>query len=121
MFKRQQEDKEFLDNFYLDSSRRFESNAASNAVPTPTQGKELAGSSGPLVHECHNIARARHTVEISDHLLEFVGSERGVEPRFVDKLINSVVHALLRLTPEAPGFSHLKTLMAQGKWSIEYQ
>jgi len=108
MFKRQQEDKEFLDNFYLNSSRRFESNAASNAVPTSTQGSELAGSSGPFFHECHNIARARDTlgprpVEISDHVFEFVGGERGVEPRFVGKLVNSVVHALLRLTPEAPG------------------
>ena len=72
------------------------------------QGKELAGSSGPLFRECHNIARARDTlgprpIEIGDHLLEFVTGERGVEPRFIGKLINSVVHALLRLTPEAPG------------------
>jgi hypothetical protein len=33
MFKTQDEDKEFLDNFCLDFSRRFESNAASIVVP----------------------------------------------------------------------------------------
>ena len=66
-----------------------------------------AQSGGTLFYQCHDIARTGHTlgprpVEISDHFLEFVGDERGVEQRLVGKLIDSVVHALLRLTPEAP-------------------
>ena len=85
-----------------------------------------AQSGGALFYQCHDIARPGDTlgprsVEISDHFLEFVGGERDVESGLVGKLIDSIVHALLRLTPEAPRLLAFENPMAQGKWSVEYQ
>src|SRR5262249_18433808 len=70
-----------------------------------SQGTRRSG--GSLFHECQNIARAGDTlgprpVEISGHVFEFFRGKRGVEPLLVGELINSVVHALLCIAPEAP-------------------